>query len=180
MITRRCAIALSAAVTAVLTLSACGGGDGEAADGRKPARASSSAPSGSGQPSGADPSGDPATPSELMPSYKIAYGVSGSPMCSGVAWDDPGCGADLTAAGELADAMAESIERDFPGGEYTDVQKSAGQVVKAVNTVRRLGCYGMSSAPPNTDSAKLRELCPSLGTVASLAWLNFESNVSSF
>ncbi|MFA3872556.1 hypothetical protein ABS735_02470 [Streptomyces sp. MMCC 100] len=180
MITHRCAIALSAAVTTILTLSACGGGDGKTADERKPARASSSTPSDSGQPSGADPSDDPRTPAEMMPIYKIAYGVSGSPMCSRVAWDDAGCGEDLTAAGELADAMAEKIERDFPGGEYTDAEKSAGQVVKAVNTIRKLGCYRMGSTPPKTDSAKLRELCPSLSTVASLSWLNFESNVSSF
>ncbi|MET9354418.1 hypothetical protein ABZY14_15745 [Streptomyces sp. NPDC006617] len=116
----------------------------------------------------------------MMPLYRIAYGVNGSPMCSHVAWDDAGCGEDLTAAGKLADAMTKKIGRDFPGGEYTDVEKSAGQVVKSVNTIRKLGCYRMSSTPPKTDSAKLRELCPSLSTIASLSWLNFESNISSF
>jgi hypothetical protein len=115
----------------------------------------------------------------MMPLYRIAYEVNGSPMCSHVAWDDAGCGEDLTAVGELAAAMAEKVERDFPGGEYTEVEKSAGQVVKTVNTVRKLGCYRMSSTPPKTDSAKLRELCPSLSTLASLSWLNFETTVGS-
>ncbi|MET7319471.1 hypothetical protein [Streptomyces sp. NPDC005549] len=178
MFTRRSALALSAAVATVLTLSACGGDDGQAADDRKPTRAVSSAPAESKQPSAAASSAKPATPAELMPAYRIAYGMSSSPMCSHVAWDDPGCGADLTAAGELAGAMAESIERDFPDGQYTDVEDSARQVVKAVNTVRKLGCYDMGSTPPKTDSAKLRELCPSMSTIASLAWLNFETAVS--
>ncbi|CAL9449795.1 hypothetical protein [Streptomyces sp. enrichment culture] len=179
MLTRRFALALSAAATTLLTLSACGGGeDGKAADDRKPTRAASSTPAESKQPSAAASSAKPATPAELLPLYRIAYGMSSSPMCSHVAWDDPGCGKDLTAAGELAGAMAESIERDFPGGEYTEVEKSAGQVVKAVNTVRKLGCYDMGSTPPKTDPAKLRELCPSMSTIASLSWLNFESNVT--
>ncbi|MFE5599567.1 hypothetical protein ACFQ8O_10300 [Streptomyces coelicoflavus] len=180
MITRRFAIALSAAATTVLTLSACGGGDGEAADDRKPTRAASATPSDSGQPSGADPSDDPGTPSEMMPLYKIAYDVSGSPMCSHVAWDDAACGEDLTAVGELAAAMVEKVERDFPGGEYTDVKEAAGQVVKTVNAVHKMGCYRMSSAPPKSDPAQLRELCPSLSTLASLSWLNFETTISSF
>ncbi|MFI7874174.1 MULTISPECIES: hypothetical protein [unclassified Streptomyces] len=178
MTTRRTALALSAAVTTVLALSACGGEDGKAADDRKPARAASSAPAEAKRPSAAASPTGPATPAELLPLYRITYGMSTSPMCSHVAWDDPGCGEDLTAAGELAGAMAESIERDFPDGEYTEVEKSADHVVKAVRTVRKLGCYDMGSTPPKTDSAKLRELCPSLGTVASLAWLNFESNVT--
>lgn len=178
MTTRRTALALSAAVTTVLTLSACGGEDGKAADDRKPARAASSAPAESKRPSAAASPTEPATPAELLPLYRIAYGMSTSPMCSHVAWDDPGCGEDLTAARELAGAMAESIERAFPDGEYTEVEKSANHVVKAVNTVRKLGCYGMGSTPPKTDSAKLRELCPSMSTIASLAWLNFESNVT--
>ncbi|MFE0412726.1 hypothetical protein [Streptomyces tendae] len=178
MFTRRSALALCAAATTLLTLSACGGGDGQAADDRKPTRAASSAPSQSKQPSAAASSAKPATPAELLPAYRIAYGMSSSPMCSHAAWDDPGCGEDLTAAGELAGAMAESIKRDFPDGQYTDVEDSARQVVKAVNTVRKLGCYAMGSTPPKTDSAKLRELCPSMSTIASLAWLNFESNVT--
>ncbi|MFF0699215.1 hypothetical protein [Streptomyces tendae] len=178
MLTRRFALALSAAATTLLTLSACGGDDGQAADDRKPTRAASSAPAESKQPSAAASSDKPATPAELMPAYRIAYGMSSSPMCSHVAWDDPRCGEDLTAAGELAGAMAESVKRDFPDGQYTDVEDSAGQVVKAVNTVRKLGCYDMGSTPPKTDSAKLRELCPSMSTIASLAWLNFETNVS--
>ncbi|MFG3245434.1 hypothetical protein [Streptomyces sp. NPDC048187] len=179
MITRRLAIALSAAMTTILTLSACGGGNGEAAgDRQSPRDASSAAASESKQPSAAASPDKPATPAELMPAYRIAYGMSSSPMCSHVAWDDPGCGEDLTAAGELAGAMAESIERDFPDGEYTGVEKSADHLVKAVNTVRKLGCYGMGSAPPKTDAAKLRELCPSMSTIASLAWLDFESNVT--
>lgn len=178
MFTRRSALALSAAVTTTLTLSACGGDDGQAADDRKPTRTASSAPADSGRPSAAASSDKPATPAELMPLFRVTYGVSSSPMCSHVAWNDPGCGEDLTAAGKLAGAMAESIERDFPDGQYTDVEDSAGQVVKAVDTVRKLGCYAMGSTPPKTDSAKLRELCPSMGTIASLAWLNFESNVS--
>jgi hypothetical protein len=176
MFTRRFALALSAAVTTILTLSACGGDDGEAAGDRKPTRAPSSTPSSTPSVTASD---DPGTPAEMMPLYRIAYEVNGSPMCSHVAWDDTGCGEDLTAVGELADAMTESIERDFPGGEYTDVKKSAGQVVKAVNTVRKLGCYRMGSTPPKTDAAKLRELCPSLSTVASLSWLNFETTVGS-
>ncbi|MFD7063043.1 hypothetical protein [Streptomyces sp. NPDC059906] len=180
MPTRRFALALSAAATTLLTLSACGGDDGQAADDRKPTRAASSAPAESKQPSEAASSDKPATPAELLPLFRIAYGMSTSPMCSHVAWDDPGCGEDLTAAGELAGAMAKSIERDFPDGQYTDVEDSAGQVVKAVNTVRKLGCYEMGSTPPKTDVAKLRELCPSLSTVASLSWLNFESKVGSF
>ncbi|MEU7206790.1 hypothetical protein AB0B06_00085 [Streptomyces sp. NPDC044989] len=178
MTTRRFALALSAAATTLLTLSACGGGDGEAADDRKPTRAASSTPADSGRPSAAASSYKPATPAELLPAYRTVYDMTSSPMCSHVAWDDPGCGEDLTAAGKLAAAMAESIEQDFPDGEYTEAEKSANHVVKAVNTVRKLGCYGMGSTPPKTDSAKLRELCPSLGTVASLAWLNFESNVT--
>ncbi|CAL9439695.1 hypothetical protein GTW46_32330 [Streptomyces sp. SID6013] len=178
MTTRRFALALSAAVTTALTLSACGGDNGNAADERQSPRAASSAPSESKQPSESASSEKPGTPAELLPAYRIAYGVTGSPMCSHVAWDDPGCGKDLTAAGELAGAMAKSIERDFPDGEYTEVEKSAHHLVKAVNTVRKLGCYGMGSTPPKTDSAKLRELCPSMSTIASLAWLNFESNVT--
>ncbi|MFF4468044.1 hypothetical protein ACFYZ3_00650 [Streptomyces sp. NPDC001599] len=178
MITRRFAIALSAAVTTALTLSACGGDHGKAADDQRSPRAASSAPSTSEQPSAAASSAKPATPAELMPLYRATYGMSTSPMCAHVAWDDPGCGEDLTAAGELATAMAKSIERDFPDGEYTEVEKSADHVVKAVSTVRKLGCYDMGSTPPKTDSAKLRELCPSMSTIASLAWLNFESNVS--
>ncbi|AXL88529.1 hypothetical protein C4J65_09450 [Streptomyces sp. CB09001] len=178
MITRRFALALSAAVTMTLTLSACGGEDGKAADDRQSPRAASLAPSESKQPSAAASSAKPATPAELLPVYRIAYGMNTSPMCSHVAWDDPGCGEDLTAAGELAGAMAKSIERDFPDGEYTEVEKSADHVVKAVGTVRKLGCYEMGSPPPKTDSAKLRELCPSMSTIASLAWLNFESNVT--
>ncbi|MEU4979402.1 hypothetical protein [Streptomyces sp. NPDC021969] len=172
MITRRVAIALSAAVTTILTLSACGGDDGEAAGDRKPTRAPSATPSASPD--------DPGTPAEMMPLYRIAYGVNGSPMCTHVAWDDAGCGEDLSAVGELAAAMAEKVERDFPDGRYTDVEDSAGQVVKAVNTVRKLGCYRMGSTPPKTDSAELRELCPSLSTLASLSWLNFETSISSF
>ncbi|MFE2458275.1 hypothetical protein [Streptomyces sp. NPDC059402] len=178
MFTRRFTLALSAAATTLLTLSACGGGDGQATDDRKPTRAASSAPSQSKQPSAAASSYKPATPAELLPAYRTVYGMTTSPMCSHVAWDDPGCGEDLTAAGELAGAMAESIEQDFPDGRYTEVEKSADHVVKAVNTVRKLGCYGMGSTPPKTDSAKLRELCPSVSTIASLAWLNFESNVT--
>ncbi|MBQ0886750.1 hypothetical protein KBZ94_17695 [Streptomyces sp. RM72] len=172
MLTRRFALALSAAVTAILTLSACGGDDGQAADDRKPTRAPSATPS-------VTASDEPGTPAEMMPLYRIAYEVNGSPMCSHVAWDDAGCGEDLTAVGKLAAAMVEKVERDFPGGEYTEVEKSAGQVVKSVNTVRKLGCYRMSSTPPKTDAAKLRELCPSLSTLASLSWLNFETTVSS-
>ncbi|WP_399939244.1 hypothetical protein ACGH52_13085 [Streptomyces sp. BBFR25] len=168
MLTRRFALALSAAVTAILTLSACGGDDGQAADDRKPTRTPS-----------VTASDEPGTPAETMPLYRIAYEVNGSPMCSHVAWDDAGCGEDLTAVGKLAAAMVEKVERDFPGGEYTEVEKSAGQVVKSVNTVRKLGCYRMSSTPPKTDAAKLRELCPSLSTLASLSWLNFETTVSS-
>ncbi|MGW5086010.1 hypothetical protein [Streptomyces coelicoflavus] len=178
MLTRRFALALSAAVTTALTLSACGGDDGKAADDRPSPRAASSAPSESKQPSAAASSARPATPAELLPLFRVTYGMSTSPMCGHVAWDDPGCGEDLTAAAELAGAMAESIGRDFPDGEYTEVEKSADHVVKTVGTVRKLGCYDMGSTPPKTDSAKLRELCPSLGTIASLAWLNFESNVT--
>ncbi|MFJ6914940.1 hypothetical protein ACIQUX_13400 [Streptomyces sp. NPDC101133] len=178
MLKRRFALALSTAATTLLTLSACGGDDGQAADDRKPTRAASSAPADSAQPSAAASSDKPATPAELLPLYRIAYGMSTSPMCSHVPWDDPGCGEDLTAAAELAGAMAESIGRDFPDGEYTEVEKSADHVVKSVNTVRKLGCYAMGSTPPKTDPAKLRELCPSMGTIASLAWLNFESNVT--
>ncbi|MFJ8807789.1 hypothetical protein [Streptomyces sp. NPDC102490] len=178
MFTRRSALALSAAVATVLTLSACGGDDGQAADDRKPTRAASSAPADSAQPSEAASSDKPATPAELLPAYRVVYGMSSSPMCSHVAWDDPGCGEDLAAAGKLAGALAESIRRDFPDGQYTDVEDSAEQVVKAVSTVRKLGCYRMGSTPPKTDSATLRELCPSMSTIASLAWLNFESNVT--
>ncbi|MFC9464699.1 hypothetical protein [Streptomyces coelicoflavus] len=178
MITHRSALALSAAVTTMLTLSACGGDDGQATDDRKPTRAASSTPSDSKRPSGAASSAKPATPAELLPLFRVAYGMSTSPMCSHVAWNDPGCGEDLTVAAELAGAMAKSIGRDFPDGEYTEVEKSADHVVKTVGTVRKLGCYDMGATPPKTDSAKLRELCPSLGTIASLAWLNFESNVT--
>ena len=171
MTTRRFALALSAAATTILTLSACGG-DGQAADDRKPTRAASSTPADSGRPSAAASSYKPAPPAELLPAHRTVHGMTSSPMCSHVAWDDPGYGEDLTAAGELAGAMAESIEQDFPDGRYTEVEKSADHVVKAVNTVRKLGCYDMGSTPPKTDSAKLRELCPSMSTIASLAWLN--------
>jgi hypothetical protein len=114
----------------------------------------------------------------MMPFYKTVFGLSGLPACSGVPWDDSGCGEDLTAAEEIANAMSRRIEQDFPGGEYADARKSAGQVARTVRTLRKLGCYRMSPEPPKTDPAKLRELCPSLGSVASLSWFGFASSVS--
>ncbi|PAZ15071.1 hypothetical protein CLM62_15815 [Streptomyces sp. SA15] len=180
---RRYAVAVSAVMTAAVALSACGGGNDD--EGRKPPRESSSAsstatPTDSAPSSGADAARDPATPSDMFWTYRAVYGPAGSPACDGVPWDDAVCGEDLTAAGKTADAIARHIDKEFPGGQYADTRDSADQVVRTVNSIRKLGCYKMGAKQPRSDPAKLRELCPTLSTVASLSWLGFTSSVDTF
>ncbi|MFE0202876.1 hypothetical protein [Streptomyces sp. NPDC058985] len=115
-----------------------------------------------------------------MPVYQTVYGLVGTPACTGVPWDDAGCGKDLTAAGEVANAMTGHIEKHFPGSEYAGPKKAAGQVARSVNMLRNAGCYGMSPKPPRTSPDKLRELCPTLSTVASLSWLSLEGSLDVF
>ena len=180
---------LATALTAVLTLTACGGGsgNGQTDDGRTSPRTSSSvtaSPSSplpaSQSPSGAAASDAPATPPEIMPVYQTTYGLVGTPACTGVPWDDAGCGKDLTAAGKVANSMTRHIQKHFPGSEYADAKDAAGQVTRTVNLLRKAGCYGMSPKPPQTSPDKLRELCPTLSTVASLSWLNLEGSLDVF
>lgn len=188
---RHAATTLTTALTAVLMLTSCGGGsgNGRADNGRTSPRTSSSVtasptPSSpvptSQSPSGAGASDAPATPPEIMPVYQTVYGLVGTPACTGVPWDDAGCGKDLTAAGEVANAMTRHIQKHFPGSEYADPKKAAGQVARAVNMLRKAGCYGMSPKPPKTSPDKLRELCPTLSTVASLSWLSLEGSLDVF
>ncbi|MZE73008.1 hypothetical protein [Streptomyces sp. SID5789] len=115
-----------------------------------------------------------------MPVYQTVYGLVGTPACTGAPWDDAGCGKDLTAAGKVADAMTRHIQKHFPGSEYAAPKKAAGQVTRAVNMLRKAGCYGMSPKPPKTSPDKLRDLCPTLSTVASLSWLSLEGSLDVF
>ncbi|MEV5014334.1 hypothetical protein ACIGW1_12475 [Streptomyces sp. NPDC053780] len=182
---------MTTALTAVLLLTSCGSGsgNGQADNGRTSPRTSpsvtatptpSSPVPASQSPSGAGASDAPATPPEIMPVYQSVYGLVGTPACTGVPWDDAGCGKDLTAAGEVADAMTRHMQKHFPGGEYADAKKAAGQVARAVNMLRKAGCYGMTPKPPKTSPDKLRELCPTLSTVASLSWLSLEGSLDVF
>ncbi len=84
----------------------------------------------------------------------------------------------LVAPADLA--VAVGCRSLFPGGEYADAKKAAGQVARAVNMLRKAGCYGMTPKPPKTSPDKLCELCPTLSTVASLSWLSLEGSPDVF
>ncbi|MEU6447362.1 hypothetical protein [Streptomyces sp. NPDC046979] len=49
-----------------------------------------------------------------------------------------------------------------------------------MNTLREAGCYEMTPKPPETIPDKLRGLCPTLSTVASLSWLSLGGSLDVF
>lgn len=161
---------LTVVAAAILSLAACGGG-GEPENGKA---GTSETPSGSSaRPKAAK---KPATPKEVFDTYKLIHKLGTTPQCSQVDWDDASCGGDLTAAGKTARAVSEHIDEDFPG-RYPEEKEAADDMVKMVNTIKKLGCFKMGDTPPGGGQERTKSLCTTLGTTASLSWLNLASTL---
>ncbi|MGW0523707.1 hypothetical protein [Crossiella sp. NPDC003009] len=126
----------------------------------------------------------PATPTrEITPKDLLRAQARGSTVdmattaCrQGVAATDPVCGEHLNAVEQTVAKVQEALSRWFKGRDLTKANEVAASVAKSVGLVRKMNCYAMNG-PEHKPGKNESELCGSIGRIALLQWLNYQSTV---
>jgi hypothetical protein len=112
----------------------------------------------------------PLDPAQYLQTLGVTFQVNNLRSCVAPVREQA-CAKELDGAGKAAEALREFVTADpgIPAEERDKTIKSVDTLVRAVNLLRKGGCYGMST-PPTPDPNFLM-LCDSLASGATVSWL---------
>ncbi|GAA2799974.1 hypothetical protein GCM10010452_30390 [Crossiella cryophila] len=103
-------------------------------------------------------------------------GLGASACGQSVPPTDPTCGEHLTLVEQTLTKVQAELVRLFPGRDLGKSKETADLAIRSVSLVRRMNCYAMNGAdkkPGKNES----ELCATIGRLALVQWLNYETTV---
>lgn len=111
----------------------------------------------------------------LKARYNVDYPLGGA-CPDGVGYDDVSCGQQLTGVNQVGQALAKAVgELDATAPNAKKLLDTAGTLKKSFTDVRGLGCYGLGTQPPKQSPGTLESLCPQLGKLTMVLYLELET-----
>lgn len=113
---------------------------------------------------------------ELKARYNVDYPL-GDACPDGVAYNDVNCGQQLAGLNQVGQALAKAVsELDAKAPGAKKLLDAADTLNRSFTDVQGLGCYGLGTQPPKQSPDTLESLCPELGKVAMVTYLDLETN----